>query len=214
LKTKLAGVPPALLETHGAVSKPVAQAMAEGIRSRSGANIGIGITGVAGPSGGTPEKPVGLVYISLADERGTQVRELRFPVGRQQAAIRAALAQAPSRDREINWTRPEGIHLTLKFLGETDRVDQVIEALQGIGPFEKFFVEVKGFGFFPDARRPRVLWTGIEAPPALAELAGRVETAMEKLGFPPEQRPFTPHLTLARFQSRRPETRLMKLPYV
>ncbi len=94
LKTKLAGVPPALLETHGAVSKPVAQALAEGIRNRSGANIGIGITGVAGPSGGTPEKPVGLVYISLADERGTQVREFRFPGDRERIrhwATQAAL---------------------------------------------------------------------------------------------------------------------------
>jgi len=94
LKTKLAGVPRALLETHGAVSKPVAQALAEGIRNRSGANIGIGITGVAGPSGGTPEKPVGLVYISLADERGTQVREFRFPGDRERIrhwATQAAL---------------------------------------------------------------------------------------------------------------------------
>lgn len=94
LKTKLAGVPPALLEAHGAVSKPVAQALAEGIRNRSGANIGIGITGVAGPSGGTPEKPVGLVYISLADERGTQVREFRFPGDRERIrhwATQAAL---------------------------------------------------------------------------------------------------------------------------
>ena len=94
LKTKLAGVPPALLEAHGAVSKAVAQALAEGIRSRSGANIGIGITGVAGPSGGTPEKPVGLVYISLADERGTQVREFRFPGDRERIrhwATQAAL---------------------------------------------------------------------------------------------------------------------------
>ncbi len=141
-------------------------------------------------------------------------QEIKAEIGRQQAALRAALAQAPSRDQKINWTRPDGIHLTLKFLGETDRASQVIEALQGIGPFEKFSVEVKGFGFFPDARRPRVLWTGIEAPPALGELASRVETAMEKLGFPPEGRAFTPHLTLARFQSRRPETRLRKLPYV
>ena len=140
--------------------------------------------------------------------------EIKAEIGRQQAALRAASAQASSRGHEINWTRPEGIHLTLKFLGETDRVNQVIEALQGTGPFEKFSVEVKGFGFFPDARRPRVLWTGIEAPPALGELASRVETAMEKLGFPPEGRAFTPHLTLARFQSRRPVTRLSKLPYV
>ena len=129
--------------------------------------------------------------------------DIKAEIGRQQAAIRAALAQAPSRGHEINWTQPEGIHLTLKFLGETDRASQVVEALQGIGPFEKFSVEVKGFGFFPDARRPRVLWTGIEAPPALADLATRVETAMEKLGFAPEQRAFTPHLTLARFKSPR-----------
>ena len=105
--------------------------------------------------------------------------EIKAEIGRQQAALRAALAQAPARDQKINWTRPDGIHLTLKFLGETDRVNEMTEALQGIGPFEKFSVEVKGFGFFPDARRPRVLWTGIEAPPGLRELASRVETAIE-----------------------------------
>ena len=94
LKIKLAGVPPALIEAHGAVSKLVAQAMAEGIRHRTGASIGIGVTGIAGPSGGTPEKPVGLVYISLADDRGTQVREFRFPGDRErirQWASQAAL---------------------------------------------------------------------------------------------------------------------------
>lgn len=83
LKTKLAGVPPALLQAHGAVSKPAAQALAEGIRNRSGASVGVGITGIAGPSGGSREKPVGLVYVSLADERGTQVREFRFPGDRE-----------------------------------------------------------------------------------------------------------------------------------
>ena len=83
LKTRLAGVPADLIATHGAVSKPVAQAMAEGIRARSGASMGIGITGIAGPNGGTPEKPVGLVFISLADERGTQVREFNFPGSRE-----------------------------------------------------------------------------------------------------------------------------------
>jgi nicotinamide-nucleotide amidase len=83
LKTKLAGVPPALIEEHGAVSQPVAQAMAEGIRTRTGASMGVGITGIAGPAGGSPEKPVGLVFIGLADERGTQVREFRFPGNRE-----------------------------------------------------------------------------------------------------------------------------------
>jgi nicotinamide-nucleotide amidase len=83
LKTKLAGVPGDLIESHGAVSRPVAQALAEGVRTRTGASIGVGITGIAGPSGGTAEKPVGLVFIALADERGTQVREFHFPGPRE-----------------------------------------------------------------------------------------------------------------------------------
>jgi nicotinamide-nucleotide amidase len=82
LKTKLAGVPATLIEEHGAVSRPVAQAMAEGIRARTGASLGVAITGIAGPAGGSDEKPVGLVFIALADERGTQVREFRFPGSR------------------------------------------------------------------------------------------------------------------------------------
>ena len=87
LKTKFAGVPPTLIEEHGAVSRPVAQALAEGIRRRTNASVGIGITGIAGPSGGTPEKPVGLVFIGLADERGTEVREFRFPGDRERVRL-------------------------------------------------------------------------------------------------------------------------------
>ncbi|MGH7247402.1 MAG: CinA family nicotinamide mononucleotide deamidase-related protein, partial [Pseudomonadota bacterium] len=92
MKTKLAGVPAALIETHGAVSKPVAQAMAEGIRARAGASYGIGVTGVAGPGGGTPEKPVGLVFIAVADEHSTQVREFRFPGDRERIRLWATQA--------------------------------------------------------------------------------------------------------------------------
>jgi nicotinamide-nucleotide amidase len=92
LKTKLAGVPEILIREHGAVSKPVAQAMAEGIRRRSGASIGLGITGIAGPGGGSAEKPVGLVFIALADERGTQVREFRFPGNRERVRLWASTA--------------------------------------------------------------------------------------------------------------------------
>lgn len=83
LKTQFAGVSPKLLETYGAVSRPVAQALAEGIRQKTGASIGIGITGIAGPGGGTQEKPVGMVFIAVADERGTEVREFRFPGDRE-----------------------------------------------------------------------------------------------------------------------------------
>ena len=87
LKTKLAGVPANLIEEHGAVSRPVAQAMAEGIRVRTGASLGVAITGIAGPAGGSEEKPVGLVFIALADERGTQVREFRFPGTRDRVRL-------------------------------------------------------------------------------------------------------------------------------
>lgn len=83
LKTRLAGVPTNLIEENGAVSKPIAIALAEGVRRNTGASIGLGITGIAGPGGGAAEKPVGLVFIALADERGAQVREFRFPGDRE-----------------------------------------------------------------------------------------------------------------------------------
>jgi 2'-5' RNA ligase len=128
--------------------------------------------------------------------------------------LHAALAQAQQAFRkaapEARWTRPEGIHLTLKFLGEVSeaQVKEVVEALGQIGSFEPFSVEVRGFGFFPQVRRPRVFWVGVEAPPALGELAARVEGEMEKIRFPREQRAFTPHLTLARFEVPRPQPAL------
>ena len=83
LKTKFAAVPAALIAQHGAVSKEVAAAMAEGIRQRCKATFGVGITGIAGPTGGTPEKPVGLVYHALASESGTEVIEKKFPGDRK-----------------------------------------------------------------------------------------------------------------------------------
>jgi nicotinamide-nucleotide amidase len=78
LKTAFADVPAALIEQHGAVSREVAAALAEGIRKRCGATLGLGITGVAGPTGGTAEKPVGLVFHALAGEKGTEVVERNF----------------------------------------------------------------------------------------------------------------------------------------
>lgn len=83
VKTDLAGVPIDMIERHGAVSREVAAALAEGIRYRGEATFGIGITGVAGPSGGTPEKPVGLVFHALASDSGTDVVERNFPGDRK-----------------------------------------------------------------------------------------------------------------------------------
>ncbi len=78
LKTDFCGVPPALIEEHGAVSPDVAEAMARGIRQRTGASMGVGITGIAGPNGGTEEKPVGLVYIAVSYGSKTESLECNF----------------------------------------------------------------------------------------------------------------------------------------
>jgi len=90
LKTGLAGVPVDLIETHGAVSEPVAAALADGIRARTGASVALGITGIAGPGGGTPQKPVGTVAIALSGgDLGSRVRTFSFFGGRPQVKFQA-----------------------------------------------------------------------------------------------------------------------------
>ena len=83
LKSELAGVPAEMIERHGAVSREVAAALAEGIRYRCESTLGVGITGVAGPGGGSPEKPVGLVFHALASDSGTEVSQRNFPGDRK-----------------------------------------------------------------------------------------------------------------------------------
>jgi nicotinamide-nucleotide amidase len=91
LKTAWVGVPTDLLEAKGAVSSEVAAAMAEGVRHSANATIGVGITGIAGPGGGTAEKPVGLVHIAIADREGRQKeRAFRFPGDRDRIRLFAA----------------------------------------------------------------------------------------------------------------------------
>lgn len=103
--------------------------------------------------------------------------------------------------RDAKWVRVQGIHLTLKFLGYVDpaQIPVIEEALLqqcGAAPFS---VEAKGCGFFPNARRPAVFWVGVHAEP-LAPLQQTIEEAMATLGFEKEKRPFSAHLTLARFR--------------
>jgi nicotinamide-nucleotide amidase len=83
LKTELAGVPADMIERHGAVSREVAAALAEGIRYRCDSTLGVGITGVAGPAGGSAEKPVGLVFHAVASDQGTEVVQRNFPGDRK-----------------------------------------------------------------------------------------------------------------------------------
>ena len=102
----------------------------------------------------------------------------------------------------LRWSRPQGIHLTLKFLGNTDpaRVQAIVGAIAaasaGVAPFD---IGIGGLGCFPNPRTPRVLWVGVEEPTgALARLAADVDEQMAALGWQREKRPFSPHLTLAR----------------
>jgi RNA 2',3'-cyclic 3'-phosphodiesterase len=121
--------------------------------------------------------------------------------------VRSALVDLSARLKKIcpsaRWVRLEGVHITLKFIGEVptekaQKIRQVLGELPSFGPIQLRFA---GLGFFPSARHPRVFWAGVEADPKLAELAAAIETKLEPLGIAPEKRAFHPHLTLARFES-------------
>jgi len=107
--------------------------------------------------------------------------------------------------RDVKWVRIEGIHLTLKFFGYVDatKVPAIKEALQPVADTSTAFsVKVQGCGFFPNSRRPNVLWCGIISPELLV-LQEKVEESMARLNFEKESRAFAPHLTLARFRDPR-----------
>lgn len=89
MKNLFANVPPMLIEEHGAVSREVAEAMANGIREECRASIGVGITGIAGPTGGTDQKPVGLVYVAVSDAKKSEVVERQFPGDRERIRVYA-----------------------------------------------------------------------------------------------------------------------------
>jgi nicotinamide-nucleotide amidase len=91
-KIRLLGVPAETLQEHGAVSAPVAEAMAEGVRQRFGADLAVSTTGIAGPGGGTPSKPIGLVYIGLASKDGVRSWRVDWFGSRQEIQLRSALS--------------------------------------------------------------------------------------------------------------------------
>ena len=127
------------------------------------------------------------------------------------AEVREALveliAQLTPLCRGAKWARAEGMHVTLKFIGnavadgDTEKLAAVRTALATVNSGAPVELGYRGTGFFPNARRPNVFWAGIQASPNLAPLAADIEKALEPLGIPREPRPFVPHLTLARFKS-------------
>jgi 2'-5' RNA ligase len=117
----------------------------------------------------------------------------------------------------LRWSRPESIHITLQFLGETAtaRIASITEALQqacaGTGPFS---LEVGGLGAFPNVRRPRVVWVGLGGDTGTAvELATSIQAALGPLGFKPDK-PFSPHMTIARVREGNPVGKLAPLSRV
>lgn len=106
---------------------------------------------------------------------------------------------------DTRWVRIDGTHITLKFIGYTqpEQAELIRAALSSVrvdGPVEMQFA---GLGFFPNPRRPRVLWAGVAGGPELRALAAAIEAQLEPLGVPREERDFNAHITLARFDSPR-----------
>lgn len=103
----------------------------------------------------------------------------------------------------IKWSPLDNLHITTKFIGEwpADRVPDIESALQKIVSRQPFSIELRDLGWFPNERSPRVLWVGVHAPPDLIELANATEEALTKIGVAVEDRPFAPHLTLARIKN-------------
>jgi 2'-5' RNA ligase len=115
--------------------------------------------------------------------------------------VAGVLGRLRARELPVRWVSDEGLHLTLKFYGEVapDRLDAIGEVVRQAGQdTEAMPLRLAELGAFPGPQRPRVLWLGIEAPPALELLQDRLERRSEAIGFAPEGVPYRPHVTLGR----------------
>ncbi len=145
--------------------------------------------------------------------RGTSVALRTFLAVELSAAVRVAIAQQAQRVTQalaacpdvLSWVQPANLHVTVKFFGETSgrQVDGIRQAVErAVSTRPSFGIEIKGFGAFPTLDAPRVLWAGVGGDvDALTALAGCVAAAVVPLGFPQEEKPFHPHLTVARVKS-------------
>ena len=112
----------------------------------------------------------------------------------------------------IRWSPLDNLHITTKFIGQWPeaRLSELLACLRSVVTSSPLEIEVKGLGWFPNERAPRVLWAGVEGGPVLADLARRTEECLEPLGVKKEDRAFSPHLTLARIKNPVPLARLRK----
>ena len=135
-----------------------------------------------------------MIRVFLAVELSSDVREKLFSL---QQELKKTLPP-------INWVRPESIHLTLRFLGYVDSslVSQLLSVLEPIGEkHAPFSVDVQGLGVFPHVKHPRIFWVGLTGNmQALQDLVFEIDVVLETMGFPPEEKTYHPHLTLARIK--------------
>ena len=103
----------------------------------------------------------------------------------------------------IRWSPAANFHITTKFIGSwpADRLDQLKETLAGLQSAEAFKIAIRGLGFYPNARRPKIFWTGVDGGTPLTSLASRTDQACSSIGIKPEDKPYSPHLTLARIDA-------------
>lgn len=126
-------------------------------------------------------------------------------------AVRDELARRCSGLPGARWVRRDQMHLTLRFIGEVeDGVAAAVRAALARIQASPFELAVRGVGQFPPRGAARVLWAGLDAPPALLALQGQVEAAVRGLGLPPEDKPFSAHVTLARFKAPPPPAALAR----
>ena len=249
LKSAWVDVPAEIIESRGAVSAEVAIALADGIRRRTGATLGVGITGVAGPTGGSPEKPVGTVHVAIADASGSKERGVRYPGERDRirwqasqtaldlvrryflyaaqpknsaqglracvrlfvamdipeevrAAIGALAAKLRIACRNARWVRIEGAHITLKFIGEIlsgkDRNDQ--GSARGHSLPRSHLHKFSWPWIFPERAPPaRALGRDRSRTRSWPSLPRRWRRRSSRSASCARSAPFSPHLTLARF---------------
>src|SRR5712691_4395077 len=144
------------------------------------------------------------IAIKLSDELKRHIGSVQAEMKREVSGLGRG-----SKGVKIGWAQPEGIHLTLKFLGDIQEAQ--VEALRGVlfkaaASARPFTLEARGLGAFPNPRAPRVIWLGLHGSNDDMEEMQRLQAAVEDgaagLGFPKEARAFTPHLTLARIRDR------------
>jgi len=114
---------------------------------------------------------------------------------------------------DVKWVAQENIHVTLQFLGDTE--ESLVPAIKGaiekiLSPYSPFYIKIAGVGFFPDTRRPRVIWVGIEGAQPLVDIYRDISNELIRFGYRKEERAFTPHVTIGRVKSQRNTGELLR----